>query len=104
MKNPVPFLRIITLVEAISYLVLLGIAMPLKYIWHLPIAVKIAGSVHGLLFITFCLALLRCLKIARWPVRRCALIFAASFVPVIPFFLDRQIAAWSGEFERNRST
>ena len=45
--------RIAAIAEGISFLVLLGIAMPLKYFAKIPIAVTIAGSIHGLLFITF---------------------------------------------------
>ena len=73
MKNPIPLLRTITLVEAVSFLILLGIAMPLKYIWHMPMAVRITGSVHGALFIAFCFALHKAYRIARWPVQRVAL-------------------------------
>jgi len=40
----------ITLAEGISYLVLLGIAMPLKYYWDMPLAVRYVGMAHGLLF------------------------------------------------------
>jgi integral membrane protein len=45
--------RIAAIAEGISFLVLLGIAMPLKYLVNIPIAVTITGSIHGLLFITF---------------------------------------------------
>ena len=41
------------LVEAISYLILLLIAMPLKYIFDIPEAVKYMGWVHGWLFVPF---------------------------------------------------
>ncbi len=46
-------LRIIGNIEGISYLVLLGIAMPMKYMGNMPQAVRIAGSVHGFLFVAF---------------------------------------------------
>jgi integral membrane protein len=45
--------RIAAITEGVSFLVLLGIAMPLKYLAKIPIAVTIGGSIHGLLFITF---------------------------------------------------
>lgn len=45
--------RKIALAEGISFLVLLGIAMPLKYFAGIPIAVTIFGSLHGILFIAF---------------------------------------------------
>lgn len=43
----------IGIAEGISFLVLLGIAMPLKYFAGLPMAVTIVGGLHGLLFIVF---------------------------------------------------
>ena len=91
---PIPFLRKVALAEAVSYLILLGIAMPLKYFAAQPVAVKVTGMVHGVLFVLFCGALLRVLLASRWAFSRCALIFVASFIPVLPFFLDRRMAAW----------
>lgn len=94
MKNPVSLLRFASLAEAVSYLLLLGIAMPLKYIADIPLAVRIAGSLHGGLFILLCIALALALLRARFPLSRAALIFGASFIPLLPFFLDRRIRAW----------
>jgi integral membrane protein len=51
-------LRWVMLVEGISCLVLFFIAMPLKYIWGMNMAVSIAGGLHGFLFCWACLALL----------------------------------------------
>ena len=45
--------RIIAIAEGISFLVLLLIAMPLKYFFHLPEAVKVGGWIHGVLFVGF---------------------------------------------------
>jgi integral membrane protein len=50
-------LRAVALVEGVSFLLLLGIAMPLKYFAAIPQAVTIAGWLHGLLFMAFCIAL-----------------------------------------------
>ena len=94
MRNPVHFLRIVGLCEAISFLVLLGIAMPLKYIWHMPVAVKIAGSIHGILFITFCIALARAKSHSNWSIGRAAIIFIAALLPFGPFVIDRRMKAW----------
>ena len=94
MQTPISFLRHIALAEAVSYLILLGIAMPLKYLAGQPLAVKITGMIHGILFVVFCVALLRAMLEARWPFRRGALIFIASFNPLVPFFLDRKLKAW----------
>lgn len=97
MKNPVTPLRRLSLIEAISFLILLGIAMPLKYICGMPLAVRIVGMIHGLLFIAFCWALNNVLSHTRWPFSRVALVFIASFIPFVPFFLDRKMKKWEAE-------
>jgi len=97
MKHPVSFLRSVGLLEAISYLILLFVAMPLKYAWGMPLAVKIAGSVHGGLFVIFCIALWRVLMHTGWPFSRAVLVFIASLLPFVPFFIDRRMRAWAAE-------
>ena len=97
MKNPIRFLRKVALAEAVSYLILLGIAMPLKYLAGQPLAVKITGMIHGILFVVFCVSLLRVVLEARWPWQRGALIFIASFIPFVPFFLDGRLKDWERE-------
>lgn len=100
LQNPVAFLRLIVLIEAVSTLILFGIAMPLKYVWDMPLAVRIAGSIHGGLFLVFCFALLRVLQQTDWPLRRAAQVFAASLVPIVPFLMDRQMKTWAAAFRR----
>lgn len=95
MKNPVSFLRHVGLLEAVSYLVLLGIAMPLKYAWGMPLPVRIIGSVHGGLFVLFCFALGRVMMNTSWPFSRAALVFVASLIPFAPFIIDRRMRAWA---------
>ncbi|MEZ0388590.1 MAG: DUF3817 domain-containing protein [Verrucomicrobium sp.] len=103
MKNPVSLLRKVAILEAISYLVLLGIAMPLKYIWQVPQAVKVVGWVHGALFVVFCLALLQVWITAKWPIFRAGLVFIASLLPLVPFFLDRWMGTQELAYERLRN-
>ncbi len=97
MKHPVFFLRIVTLLEAISFLILLFVAMPLKYAWGMPLAVKIVGMMHGVLFVLFCIALYRVMLRTNWPFKRAALLFIASLLPFVPFFIDRRMRAWAAE-------
>ncbi|TLD72666.1 DUF3817 domain-containing protein [Phragmitibacter flavus] len=99
MKNPVPFLRRIALAEAVSYLALLLVAMPLKYLLNVPQAVMAVGWVHGLLFILFCASLLHTFVLARWPVLRVAMVFVASLLPFVPFFLDRKMRGYEEEYQ-----
>jgi integral membrane protein len=96
MSSPVPFLRRIALIEGISFLILLCIAMPLKYIAHIPQAVLVVGWAHGVLFIIFCVALLRTKLVAGWPLSRCAVVFIAALLPFGPFVIDRRMVEWQG--------
>ena len=57
-EGKINHLRWVMLVEGISCIVLFFIAMPLKYIWGMNMAVSIAGGLHGFLFCWACLALL----------------------------------------------
>jgi integral membrane protein len=82
-------LRTLGTIEGVSTLVLFGIAMPLKYLADIPMAVRIAGSIHGCLFIT--LVVMFILGIKRIPISRRlagAGITAADF-PFGPFIMDR---------------
>lgn len=75
--------------EGISFLVLLGIAMPLKYMMDMPMAVTIVGMLHGLLFVAFAFMLYRMFDEARWSVKKCFLAFVLSFIPFGTFFLHK---------------
>lgn len=99
-KNPIPFLRTIAKVEAISFLLLVGVAMPLKYLAGQPLAVKLVGWIHGVLFVAFCVALLRTMLVARWPFWRCVVIFIAALLPFGPFVVDGRMAGYEEEFQR----
>jgi len=87
-------LRQITLAEGISFLLLLFIAMPLKYAAGLPIAVKIFGWLHGILFVVLCALLLAITLKERWPWGRAALVFTASLLPFGPFFIDHRLKSY----------
>ena|SRR5690606_15515118 len=93
-------LRRVALAEAVSYLLLLGVAMPLKYLAGQPLAVRVVGMIHGLLFLLLCWALLQA-WINRLPAKRCLAVFALSFVPIAPFFFDKRIGHWEAELPQN---
>lgn len=79
--------------EGVSFLVLLGIAMPLKYLAGMPEVVRVSGAVHGGLFLLFVVALARVALEERWPRGRVASWFVASLVPVALFFKERELRA-----------
>jgi integral membrane protein len=83
--------RVVAYLEGISYLLLLGVAMPLKYLADLPLAVRIMGSLHGALFVAFAVTLARAAGAQRWPVARAAWMFASSLVPLGMLVLDRAL-------------
>lgn len=58
--------RLISFIEGISYLLLVFIAMPLKYMFDYPMAVKVVGMAHGVLFILFFLALVMAMNKYKW--------------------------------------
>ena len=90
-KTSIGRLRAVALVEGISFLVLLGVAMPLKYLAGLPQAVTVVGWLHGLLFITFCIALTQAQQEAKWTLWRTAGLLIAALLPFGPFVIDARL-------------
>jgi integral membrane protein len=84
-------LRITGFLEGLSFLLLLGIAMPLKYLLGLPQAVRIVGMVHGLLFILFISLSIQAKFVHRWPVKKMLMLWIASVVPFGTFYADYKL-------------
>jgi integral membrane protein len=85
-------LRVIGILEGISFLVLLCIAMPLKYFMGIPLAVKYVGWAHGVLFILYIPAVFLARKAMQWNFFQVLVALAASLVPFGTFVLDRQLS------------
>ncbi|MDA3961468.1 MAG: DUF3817 domain-containing protein [Planctomycetota bacterium] len=83
--------RLIALIEGLSYLVLLLIAMPLKYLADMPLAVRWVGSAHGALFVAFMALLAWTWLRHRLPLSYAVWGFIASLVPGGTFVYDRMI-------------
>ncbi len=83
--------RMSALAEGVSYLLLLFVAMPLKYLYGQPEAVRWAGSLHGGLFVVFVGLLALAWRAGPMTLRQSALGFAASLVPFGAFGFDRYI-------------
>lgn len=83
--------RIITFTEGVSYLVLLFIAMPIKYFGGNPIPVKIVGMTHGVLFILFVVLLWIAAIEHKWSWKYNFIAFLASLIPFGTFFLDSDL-------------
>ncbi|WP_054957438.1 MFS transporter [Paenibacillus dakarensis] len=89
--HPIFMLRIAGILDGISLLVLLGIAMPLKYIWGFDEAVSIAGSIHGGIFVIYALAILYAALRVKWSLLWPAAALLAAFIPFGNFVLDPKL-------------
>ncbi len=83
--------RWISLLEGISFLVLLLIAMPLKYMWDYPLAVKYVGWAHGILFIIYVYTVFPTAHKLKWKFSRTFFALIASVLPFGPFIFDRNL-------------
>jgi len=81
----------IALLEGISFILLVFIAMPLKYWADFPMAVKYVGWLHGVLFIAYVFMLIQCWIAYSWKFGRVVLFFFASLLPFAPFFVERKL-------------
>lgn len=95
-------LRQLTIIEGISTLVLFGIAMPLKYFAGMPLAVRIVGTIHGVLFVALVLMLLVAIRKVPISLMTAAAGVVAAIVPGGPFLLDRKLARLEGRRENAR--
>lgn len=89
--------RLINFIEGISYLILLFIAMPLKYVFEYPIATKISGMVHGGLFIIFLIVLFQAIKEYKFSAKFSIILFVASLVPFGTTWTDKKLKVYKIE-------
>jgi integral membrane protein len=76
-------------IEGYSYLFLLFIAMPLKYMADMPLAVRITGSVHGILFIAFVYFIFKMYMAKKLDAENSIYAFVLSLIPFGTFFLRK---------------
>ncbi len=81
----------VALAEGVSFLILLGIAMPLKYFANLPQAVKYAGWAHGVLFVAFIYTAFDVFTNFKKPISWLAKAMLASVLPFGTFVLDKEL-------------
>lgn len=78
-------------VEGISCVLLFFVAMPLKYFFNYPLAVKYVGWAHGVLFLAYVALLLLCWMKYSWSFKRVLFFFIASLLPFLAFVVEKQI-------------
>jgi integral membrane protein len=84
-------LRIIGFLEGLSFLFLLLIAMPVKYMAGEPILVKVTGMIHGVLFVAYVLKVIIVKIELDWSVKKSLLAFVASLIPFGTFYADSKL-------------
>ncbi len=77
--------------EGISYLLLIFIAMPLKYWADMPLAVKYTGWAHGVLFMLYIVFLIMAWLEYKWSFKKAAMYGFASLLPFAPFWVDKKL-------------
>ena len=90
MKTTLLLLRIFAFFEGISFLLLIGIAMPMKYLYHDPSLVKSIGMAHGVLFVLYVLNLGLVHFQHQWKLIISIKAFIASFIPFGTFYADKK--------------
>jgi len=81
----------IALAEGTSFLILLFIAMPMKYMMGMPLAVRVVGSIHGILFLLYVARLATLRSTYQWDNRFSLQAFAASILPFGTFLFDKYL-------------
>jgi integral membrane protein len=82
--------RITALLEGISTLLLFFFAMPMKYLADNPDYVPSIGMAHGVLWTAFVILCVAMKFSYKWPWSRVAILFAASFIPFLPFYVEKK--------------
>jgi integral membrane protein len=84
-------LRAVGFLEGVSFLVLLGIAMPLKYLAGQPEAVRLVGMAHGVLFVLYVLLVIQVSVARGWSWGKALLALAVSVVPFGTFWAEKKL-------------
>lgn len=93
--------RTISIIEGISFLLLLFIAMPMKYVLDMPLAVTYVGWAHGLLFVVYIYMVFPTAYKLEWKFGKTFFALVAAILPFGPFVFDRNLSPEERELARN---
>jgi len=83
--------RWIALLEGLSFIILVFIAMPLKYVFDMPQAVRMFGMAHGVLFVAYVIFLYMVWREDKWPFGKAVIAFLMSLIPFGTIWFDRKL-------------
>jgi integral membrane protein len=89
--SPLRRLRLVGLLEGLSLLALVLVAVPLKHVYGMPLAVRVVGPIHGALFLWFLYALSTVARARNWTARRSATAVVAALIPGGTLVFDRSL-------------
>lgn len=82
--------RIVAFLEGVSYILLLFIATPVKYLANDPTYVKMLGMPHGMLFIGYVILAFMIRPDYKWNSRQFSVVLIASIIPFGTFYVDKK--------------
>lgn len=85
--------RLMAYVVGVGLLLLVVVAVPLKYLAHMPTMVAVVGPAHGFLYIVYLLFALDLAIRSRWNLLVTAVVLLAGTVPFLTFVVERQVSA-----------
>ena len=91
MSTNLRILKVLAILEGISYLLLLGVCMPLKYCFEIPEPTYPIGLSHGVLFAAYCIWVLIVAREKQWSITTIFWAWAASVLPFGPFVADKKL-------------
>ena len=86
--------RVMAYVVGVLLLVLVFVAMPLKYFADQPTMVAVVGPLHGFLYMVYLVTAFDLAVRAKWPFLRTLLVLLAGTVPVMSFVAERKATHW----------
>jgi len=90
MDTSIKIFKVVSFLEAVSFLLLLFIAMPLKYIWDMPEYVSVVGMAHGILFVLYLLGAYWMYEKLNWSLKVLGIVAICSVLPFGPFYADKK--------------
>ena len=93
MRSALLFYRVLAYVVGVGLLILVLVAMPLKYLADSPTLVAIVGPLHGFLYMVYLVAAVNLAFRARWSPVKTVLVMLAGTVPFVSFVAERKVTA-----------
>lgn len=92
LKTKIGWLRILGFLEGTTLIILVFVAVPMKWIWNNPSLVKSLGPVHGTIFLLFVALLFAVAKQQNWQFKTTTWkLLLACFIPFGTFYVDSKI-------------